>query len=301
MFLEVILEILLILGIGLILRRVGILNEHRVDLLNKVAFYIALPALIFHSIYSRSLGEIFSPDLILGFFIVLISILLLGWERFRDIEETGLRSVAITQSYHGNLGYMGLPVVAVALGESAGAKASILVGTGSMIQIVLTTIILVQMNSPKGSLRDNLERVILNPVLLSLIVGLTFSYLNLSLTQTLGDAISLVSDSALPIALLGVGASIKLEVSREDWKIPAEVTTLKIITMPVLGWIVLSIISVDPISLKTGVLMLGMPTAVSTFIYSKELGGDEEFASLNISLTTLFSMISVAILLAIFS
>ncbi len=76
---------------------------------------------------------------------------------------------------------------------------------------------------------------------------------------------------------------------------------MKIVFMPILGWILLSSLGADVVSLKTGVLMLGMPTAVSTFIYSKELGGDEEFASLNISLTTLASMVTVAILLGIFS
>lgn len=299
MFLEVILYILAILVIGFALKKVGLLTDTRVDFLNKLAFYIALPALIFHSIYSRTLKDIFSPLLILGFCIVLFSVLALGWTIFQRIGEDRKKSVAITQSYHGNIGYMGLPVVAIALGGAAGGRASLLLGIGSMVQIVLTTLILVHLNSPSGELSSKLRRVIINPVLLSLIVGLAFSLFNLTLPETADSIISIISDAALPIALLGVGASIRLEAQDKEWKNPALVLGLKMIFMPILGWIVLSLLGVDIVSLKTGVLMLGMPTAVSTFIYSKELGGDEEFASLNISLTTLFSMVSISILLAL--
>lgn len=301
MFLEVVIPILILLVIGLVSREAGVLTSGRVRILNKIAFYIALPALVFHSIYSRSLREIFSLPLVLGFCSVILLTLGVGWVVFRKTEKNPKRSVAITQSYHGNLGYMGLPVVAMALGDAAGAKASLLLGVGSTIQIPLTTTLLVHLNKSSAELTERMKRVALNPVLLALIGGLVFSYLNISIPQAPEGVISLISKTALPIALLGVGASLKMKIRGGDLRTITEVSALKMALMPALGYIVFSMLNVGGLSFKTGMLMLGMPIAISTFIYAKELGGDENFASLNISLTTIISIISISILLILFS
>lgn len=301
MFLKIVLPILLILSIGLVSRKVDLLNAPRVELLNKIAFYIALPALVFHSIHSRPFGEIWAPTLVIGFLTVLFLTFGIGWFAFRNMDDNSKRSVATAQSYHGNLGYMGLPIVAMVLGGAAGAKASLLLGLGSITQIPLTMSLLVRLNNPKTRPIDQLKRIVANPVLLALIVGLSFSLLQLSVPSEIDEPISFLAKTALPIALLGVGASIRLRKRGENPKVLSSVAGLKMITMPVLGWIILSTLSVGSLSLKTGILMLGMPTAVSTFVYSKELGGDEKFASLNISTTTIISMLTISALLILLS
>lgn len=297
MFGEIILSILLLLAAGLVSREAGLLNSFRVKLLNKFAFYVALPALIFHSIYARSLEEIFSPALVSGFCLVILLTLGAGWLIYRNLKDDAKRSMAMTQSYHGNLGYMGLPIVIMGFGEAAGAKAGLLVGVGSPLQIALTTILLVHLSGVRTGLKGKLVKIVANPVLLSLLAGLCFSFLQISIPGPPERTLSLLAETALPIALLGVGASIKLEKRKEDLSVFGSVIGLKMILMPVLGWVILNLLGVGPLGLKTGVLMLGMPTAVSTFIYAKEMGGDEELASKNISFTTVFSIATIAVLL----
>ncbi|KXA90955.1 hypothetical protein AKJ63_01520 [candidate division MSBL1 archaeon SCGC-AAA259D18] len=301
MFGEVILSILLLLAAGLVSREVGLLDSFRIKLLNKFAFYVALPALIFHSIYGRSLEEIFSPTLVSGFCLVILLTLGIGWLSYGNFKDDAKKSVAITQSYHGNLGYMGLPIVIMGFGKAAGAKASLLVGVGSASQIALTTILLVHLNGVRTTLKSKLEKIVANPVLLSLVAGLCFSFLRISIPSQPERILSLLSETALPIALLGVGASIKLRRRKGDLRLLGSVIGLKMILMPVLGWVLLHLLEVGSLGLKTGVLMLGMPTAVSTFIYTKELGGDEELASKNISFTTIFSIPTITVLLFLLS
>lgn len=298
---KVVVLILLLLALGLLGKKAGILTPPRIDVLNKVAFYIALPALIFHSIYKRSLGAIFSLNLLLGFHITLIAILGLGWVIHRRIESRAKRSVAITQSYHGNIGYMGLPIVAMTLGETGGARAGLLLGFGSTTQILLTMSLLVYINSTRPKITDEIKKVIFNPVILSLFFGIAFSLLGLSLPEVLDEGVSWVGRSALPIALLGVGASIELRDHWEDLDILSSVLILKIILMPLLGFLLFTLLGAGTLEVRTGVLMLGMPTAVSTFIYTKEVGGDERLASLNISLTTISSILPISVLIFLFS
>ena len=45
--------------------------------------------------------------------------------------------------------------------------------------------------------------------------------------------------------------------------------------------------------------MFGAPTAVSTYVYVSELGGDTEFASMNVFVTTLTSLVTLFVLLQV--
>lgn len=301
MFVDVILPIFAILGAGYIGKRIGIITPPIVDILNKVAFYGALPALVFYSIYSRSFEEIYSPTLLIGFYIIIFSTLAIASISFRNLGDNASKSTSLIQSYHGNLGYMGLPIVTLAFGEIAGAKASFLLGFGSPIQISLTMILLVYLNQVKAQFWDQLKQIFLNPVLVALLVGVAFSFLAISLPSTFQKVISYLGDTALPLALLGVGASIEVEGYRERLRSISSVAVLKIVMMPIMALGLFSLLRIDFLTLRTGVLMLGMPTAISTYIYSSELGGDGKLASLNVSFTTLLSLITISTLLFIFS
>ncbi len=300
MFLEVILPILVLLVVGLIGRKINLITPWIVKVLNKVAFYIGLPALVFYSIYSRTLAEIFSPFLILGFFATLFAMFGIGWITFKGVKDKAKKSISIAQSYHGNLGYMGLPIVTMAFGDIAGAKASLLLGLGSTTQIPLTIILLVHLNSIRTDTSHKIEQVATNPILIALILGLIFSFFSIPIAGTLDSLLAFLSEMALPIALLAVGASISIDKLGGKLRSVSGVVGSKLVLMPFLGCIILSILGVGAMDLRAGVLMLGMPTAVSTFIYAKELGGDPELASLSVSMTTVLSIISISVLLIIF-
>lgn len=300
MIVEVILPIFALLIVGYLGKRIGFLPPPIVDLLNKGAFYVALPALVFHSVYSRSLAEIYSPVLLLSFYLVIFLTLAISALVFSGMESRR-KSTSLVQSYHGNLGYMGLPIITLAFGAAAGAKASFLLGFAALLQISLTVALLVYMNQAEADPWNQLRQILLNPVLIALFVGILFSYLGLTLPQIPREIISYVGEAALPMALLGVGATIEAGGYRDELRDLGSVMIMKLIVMPVLGVILLTLLGVNVLDLKTGILMLAMPTAVSTFIYTSELGGDEKLASLNISFTTLISLLTISVFLVIFS
>ncbi len=299
---RIVLTILGLLGLGIFGKQVGLLTSYRAEFLNKLAFYVALPALVFHSVLSApSLGEIFSLDLIIGFLLVVFIISGVAFLVLRDVEDNARRSVSIVQSYHGNLGYIGLPVVSMALGAKAGGEASMILGLCSPFQITLTMSILATLNAAGTDVRQSLKRIFLNPVLIALVLGVLFSYFSLPVHPVPRRVFSLLSRLALPIALLGAGASLDLEKPTGELSLIGRVLGSKLILMPIIGLGVFTILGVNGLSLKTGLLMLAMPTAVSTYIYSREFGGDEKLASLDISIITLVSLLTISILIFLFS
>lgn len=286
---------LVMLAVGLGARRAGVLDDDRRDRLNAFAFYVALPALIFSSIYREPLSEVVTVPLLIGLWIVLVAMAGLALFVHRRREEP-VGSVAVVQSYHSNMGYLGLPLVASAFGGIAAAKAGILLGAGALTQIPLTILVLATMNDADADVLRELRGVLTMPVILALVTGIAFSSLGWGVPGLVRTGLGWLSELALPIALLCVGASLSLVPGDVELPVVGSVIALKVFVMPVVALAVFTLLGAAPTTVQAGVVMVAAPTAVSTYVYVTELGGDPRLASMNVFATT---VVSVATLLAI--
>jgi predicted permease len=288
-----IIYMLAVLGVGIAARSVGLLGDSRTELLNRSAFYVALPALVFVSTASEQLGTIFSRTLVIGLWIVLFTTAGISWFLHRRQQAPASRAVAIVQSYHSNFGYLGLPFVAATLGSAAAAKASLILGIGALTQVPLTVLVLTSLTDRDASLGDELGKVVTNPVILALAAGIVVSATGTSVPVPAMTGLGYLAALALPIALLCVGSSMELQLPTHDFGMIGTVVGTKVVFMPAVAWIVFTWIGATPLTLKAGVVMFGAPTAVSTYIYAGELGGDERLASTNIFVTTVVSFLTL--------
>lgn len=293
------LALLVVLLVGTGLRTSGILDAGRTDTLNAVAYYVALPALIFVSTYDQAIGELLSLALVGGLLIVLFTTAGLAWFVHRRRDTAGRRSVAIVQSYHSNLGYLGLPLVAATFGDRVTAVASVILGVVTLVQVPLTIVVLSTANGADAELAEELRGLAANPVLVSLLAGLAVGSIGVAFPGSVVVGLDLLGSLALPLALLCVGASLEVDLPSVDYGATGSVVALKIVAMPVLAWAVFSALPVDTATFVASVVMLGTPTAVSTYVFAAELEGDEEFASLNVFTTTLASIATLFVLIAL--
>lgn len=285
---------LVALGFGA--RSLGVLTEARNDRLSQLAFYVLLPALIFTSTYDERLGAILSVELAVATVATIGVALVLSWTANHDGSDE-VRSVALVQSYHGNLGFFGLPVVATTLGGDAVATATVILGIAALVQVPLTVSVLVRINDASASLAGELRSLVTNPVLLTLAAALVFAALGLSLPGAVDAGLERLSAFALPTALLAVGGSLDAVTRDVSLTHTGRVVGIKTVAMPLVAWTVFSALSVDALTRQAGVVMFGAPTAVATYVYAAELGGDEQFASVNVFATTVASILSLFVLL----
>ncbi|WP_121744400.1 AEC family transporter [Natronorubrum halophilum] len=293
------LALLVVLLCGAGLRASGVLNADRTDRLNAATYYVALPALIFVSTYDRAIGDVLSPALVGGLLLVLFTTAAVAWLVHRDRDSRGRRSVAVVQSYHSNLGYLGLPLVAATFDAEVTAIASVILGVVTLTQLPLSVLVLSTLNGADASLGDELRGLARNPVLVTLIAGLATGSIGVTVPGTVATGLDLVGSLALPLALLCVGASLEVDLPAIDFGATGSVIALKIVCMPALAWLVFAALSVDTATITAVVVMFGTPTAVSTYVFAAELGGDEEFASLNVFATTLVSIVTLFLLITL--
>jgi len=275
-----------VLGLGYLASRGGLLTDDWIDRLNAAAFYVALPAVVFTATYDQSLARIVSPVLVVGLWAVLLATAGLAWLVHRRAESRARWSVAVVQSYHGNLGYLGVPLVLSTFGERAGAVASVVLGVVVIVQTPLTIVLLIRLNDADAAVRDELVSLARNPVLGALVFGLFVSVVDLSVPGLVATALGSIAELALPLALVLVGASLTFELSALDLPRTGSVVALKVVVMPLLAAVVFTVLDVPRATFLAAVAMFAMPTAISTYVYTAELGGDAQFASINVFSTT---------------
>ncbi|UIO98474.1 AEC family transporter [Halobaculum sp. CBA1158] len=283
---------LVLLAAGVAGRRVGLLTPSRRDALTDAAFLVALPALVYTSTFAQPLGDVLSVGLVGGVVVVVAVGVAVSLLVHRRRKPAAVRSVAVVQSYHTNLGFLGLPIVAATFGAGAveAGKASVVLGTGALVQVPATVTLLGVINGGDTDLVGELRGLAGNPVLAALAAGLLSAAVGWSPPGLAVSGLGVLADLALPVALLGVGASLSLEATDLDLPTLGTVAAVKLLAMPVVALAVFTALGGDAATVRTGVVMFAMPTAVSTFVYATALGGDPDLASVTVFATTVASV-----------
>lgn len=295
---DLVLPLYALILLGLLVKREGLITEEGVGVLNNVAFYLSLPALIVRSLSEFPLS--FPPNLILGFYLSVLLLTAIAWMGAKPLKRSK-RGVFIQGSFKGNLGFMGLPILFASLGSEAVAKASLLLALYLPYDVLSSISLLTHYGSGNADLRDVVKRVLSNPLLLATAVGLAISLTPLEIPEAVFKILDLLKGMALPLALLIIGCSLSLDKMGSDLGMAALSSLLKLLLLPLVGYFLFRyVFPVPSADMKLGMLLMGMPTAVNTILFARELSSEESLAASIVLLSTLLSLPTISLLLFLF-
>ena len=102
--------IFLIMLLGLILRRVGIIDDNFNQIAAKLVFSICLPALLFTVISQTSFNETFKTSIFYFSIAATVVGFLLSWLLVMPVHPRADRGVMVQGAFRGNLGVIGITV-----------------------------------------------------------------------------------------------------------------------------------------------------------------------------------------------
>lgn len=294
-----IIPIFSIITLGWFVRFKGFIQPEFLGPANRLVYYIAIPAMIFHAIAKASLKANFDVTVLLITLLSVLIVFAVAWcvGLFWGIRQ-GVLGTFIQASFHGNLGYIGLAVAFYSLGNDGFVRASIIAGFTMILQNFLAVVAL-QWNSDDISVPENKGAVVLrvlgNPVILSAFAGILFSFSGLRLPMVMDRSLKILSGLALPMALLLIGASLSFKLMKSKIFQLFSSSFLKLILLPGLGVIFYRLFHIDPQGYLPGLILLASPTATLTYIMAKEMNGDEDFAVAAVSICTMVSAVTFSL------
>ncbi len=287
-----IIPIFAIVLLGWLARKKGFMPPEFLGPANRLVYYLAIPAFIFNSISKASLTTQFHGPALFITLAAAVWVYGIAWVLSRLRRMPSARAGTFIQTAgHGNLGYIGLSIAFYFLGENGLARAGIMAGFLMITQNMLSVIVLQTHAAGSRQLHQCqlLVKIFGNPVIGSALAGIAVSALQIPIPLVAQRSLEMLSGLGPPTALLLIGASLSLTVMRENLRTILTSVFIKLIILPATGLLLYEWFQLTATDYVPGLILLASPTATVTYVMSREMQGDADFAVAAISASTLFS------------
>lgn len=285
--------ICLMLFLGIVFRRISLIDGHFIEVASRLVFNITLPALLFLSVLNSShdftaIGPMIAFGL-MGNLLFFIGVTLITKALFT--QDNG---VIVQGAFRGNVAIVALAYVANAYGNDALALAALYVAGLTLTFNVLSVIALSpkEGNSVYQTIPIVIKSLTKNPLIISILLGMLFSQLDLSLPKIANDAGQYFANMTLPLALLCSGGSLDLGQLYRDKHSAWFASAVKLIICPLI--FTLAAIAFGYRGLELGIIFLtsSSPTAAASFVMAKAMKANATLAANIVVMTTLLSIIT---------
>jgi len=301
--LTIVLPIFLIIGLGALLKQLGLFNDTFLRQTNRLVYIVFLPLLLFYKIGKADFSSCFNLPLVIGSALTIaVGFAFSYFYTGKRHYPPALRGSFCQGAFRGNLAYIGLAICLNAYGETGLTKAGILMGF--LVPILNLFAILALLLPHRGEQTNQnpslMKQMLLNPLILASLLGIIWSFWRLPIPTIFDRTLSITSGLALPLALLAIGGSFSLQRLKGDLHMAGFATTIKLIALPLIATFLLILMGVMKTDLGIGILIAGTPAATATYIMAQQMNGDAELAGSIVMLSTLASAVSYTIILLIF-
>lgn len=291
-----------IIGLGYGAGRTRFFSAEATAYLTKFVFFFALSAMLFRFAANLQMDEIFDGQLVLGYLsgtlIVYCIATFVGVMRKLDVPTTAIEAQC---AVIGNVGFLGLPMFVMLFGEASIGPMMLILATDL---IVFSSLIVILINGSRdGRLSFSILRTIgvgllKNPMIVSIVLGLAWSMLELPIPEPMNDFLSILGGAATPGALFAIGASLAGK-SAERVEVAAWLTFCKLILHPLAVAIgVLVFFPVDAFSATIAVSAAAVPVAGNVYMLAQHYGVAPHRASAAILLSTAISILTFPVIMS---
>ena len=284
------------LFMGIVLKRVGWINDNFIHTASALVFNVTMPALLFLGIVHADLRAAMQPK-VLGYFTLatLVSFAMAwGWAIWRCPRED--RGIYTQGAFRGNNGVIGLALAASMYGDYGISLGAVLAGLVILLYNTLSTIVLA-VYSPviKSDPWSICKSVFSNPLIISVIAAAPFAYFQISLPGWLETSGQYLAQTTLPLALICIGGTLSLAALRKSGSMALSSSLVKMIGLPVLATFGAWLWGFRGAELGILFLYFGSPTAAASFVMARAAQGNHELAAAIIVLTTLMAAVTTNI------
>lgn len=289
------LPIFLMIILGKILHKTGIINDAFTKTADRYVFVVALPALVFKDLTANHVRDQFDGGYVLFCFLVTLFIILTIWgltEVFMKKEEE--KGAFIQASYRSSAAILGLAFIDN-MYDGAGMAPLMIIGAVPLFNIFAVVILTLKGKNAgeKPDLKTTILNVFKNPILLSILISLPFAFLELHFPAFIDKAIASIGSTATPLALISIGASFEGRKAIQKLKPTLIASFIKLVLLAALFLPLAVSLGYRNQELMAILIMLGSPATVSCYIMAKNTGNDSVLTSSIIVLTTLLSSVTL--------
>ena len=293
--------VFLIIVVGYVLKRMGMIKEGFVNDANKLLFNVTLPCLLINDLMNCGIKENFEAKYVGYCFVTTLACILITWVIAKNvIKDKSIVAEFVQGSYRGSAAVLGIALIQNIQGDS-GMGPLMIVGSVPLYNAFAVIILTVENSKrdPEQKIKDTLKKALLgvlkNPMIISILVGVLLSYFDISLPNIAAKTVSSLAKLTTPLALLSIGAAFEGTKALKMLKPTIVASLIKLIVQPLVFLPIAGLLGFNSSEIVALLIMYGAPTTASCFIMSKNMNHDGTLSSSIIVLTTLLSAFTITL------
>lgn len=263
------------LAIGIALRMFRVASEEDVERFTHITFITLYPFLMFDNLYGKNIEENMNWSLILFVmaflaFEILSSTLLV----FKVEKSYYNRGSMIQAMFRSNIVLMGLPIAVNLFGKGNVTSVAVVLMFIVPAYNVVAVILFEKMRGGNANVLSILKGIITNPLIVGGIAACVVMALDINITGMPYQTIVSLSDATTPIAMILLGASLRVKGFSEDKGRVILCSVVKLIVFPAIAIGSAVLLGFRGVELIAIILMAATPTALASFAMSSAMDGN---------------------------
>ncbi|PKR88175.1 transporter [Pleomorphomonas diazotrophica] len=298
-----VLPIFLLILVGYLLVRFGVMKAEVGDGLSDFVFTIAMPTLLFKTVATAHVQGS-SPWMIwVAYFAGVAVTWAAGHYAITRLFGRDARIgvlAGVSSAFANNL-FIGLPLVQRIVGDDGVVALSILLCAHLPVMMIAGTVLMEQAERSTGGraaqpvsavLKQVGRNLLRNPLVVGLVLGSLWQMSGLPLTGVVGIVVNDIGDIAGSAALISLGMAL-LKYGISDGIKPALVTSLfKLFLLPASVYAASRLLGLDATWTAALVLTSSVPTGINAWLIANRFGVGHGLASSSITITTAVGVVT---------
>jgi malonate transporter and related proteins len=298
---DLILPVFAVIVTGWLVGYTGYLSRTLSEALIHFAYNIAMPALLIVTIAQEPSHSLIDWRFLAAFGggSLLCFALVFGVMSIAASRKLASRTMFGMAASMTNTGFVALPVLQAIYGPRAVLPAAIATVFVAVVMFPIAVILLeTDQRDEHGAAASPMataKHVVLNPLVISTLVGMLLSVLGLRMPGPVAAYFGIFADALTPCALFAIGLGLSLDGLRANIGQASLLSAVKLVIMPLIVYGLSVSLHLDPLYAIAAVICAAVPTAKTVYILAGEYHREEMMVASTVSLTTLASVVSLPV------
>ena len=293
--------VFLLMVLGIILRRIGVVDAAFASRLNMFVFCVALPVLLFRDISSVDLAQEWDARFVLDCALITLASIVFACAASVFVKSRATRGEFIQGAYRSSVAILGVALMQNIYGSSQ-AAAMMIIGVVPLYNAAAVAILAVctddsraKRKGARAMLLGVTRDIVTNPIIVGFAAGLLWAALRLPMPEAAGKAVDAIAGLATPLGLVAMGAMADFRRMREEAGASLGASVIKLFGLCAVFLPVCVALGYRGEELMALLFMLGSATTVSSFVMARNMGYEGAVSSAIVMITTLGSVFSLTV------
>lgn len=291
--LERVMPYFLLIVLGVILRRSGLVSRDFFSGANRFTFRVALPCQLFFNIVTIQKSAGTASRFMLYVFSVTLASFIIIWALTETVyrNDKAIIGTLVQGAFRGNFVLLGMPLTAAVLGSEAAQTAAlvsiVLIPSYNALSIVVLSVR--GSRSEKQSPGSVLRGIMKNPLILAIICAIPLWMIGIKPPQMVQTTFGYVNATATPLGLLSIGGMLNFSDTTARLRPALYAISIKNFILPLVVMLISYSLGFRGEELLVLLIFSATPVAIGSYAMASEMGGDAPLASNIVILSTFIS------------